>query len=242
MFTEIKTEKVYLRVIKQIENLIKEGRLKPGDKLPPEKSLSEQLGVSRPSVREAIVGLEILGIVECKGGKGNFIKDIANFPNHNQAITNLETQHSPFELLKARKLIEVVVAEYAAQMGQKVDLEKIQLSLNGMRKTLQPKGGREDYIEFSRFDREFHINIAQATHNDVLIRIIIELVENLKEHMWINMKERSFGIPGMPQKTIKEHELIFSAIEAKNPELAKKYMLNHLSRIEKTLFGDSENN
>ena len=78
MFKLIQTKKVYMQVVEQVRDLIKSGKLKPGDKLPPERILAERLGVSRPSIREGIVALEILGLVVSRGGKGNIINDVVD--------------------------------------------------------------------------------------------------------------------------------------------------------------------
>ena len=90
MFNKVQTKKVYMKIVEQVRDLIKDGRLKPGDKLPPEQVLVEKFGTSRPSVREALSALEILGITESRGGKGNFIKNNFNFPLYEQKFRELE--------------------------------------------------------------------------------------------------------------------------------------------------------
>ena len=110
MFNKVKTKKVYIKIVEQILDLIKEGRLKSGDKLPPEQVLAEKFGTSRPSVREALSALEILGITESRGGRGNFIKDTPRYPLYEQEVMELEEEESPFELLEARKALEIACA------------------------------------------------------------------------------------------------------------------------------------
>jgi len=84
MFEKVQTRKVYMEIVEQIQDLIKRGRLKPGDKLPAERILADKLGVSRPPLREALSALEILGIIESRGGKGNFIKDSFDLTSYAQ--------------------------------------------------------------------------------------------------------------------------------------------------------------
>jgi DNA-binding FadR family transcriptional regulator len=186
MFKEIKIEKVYMRVVKQIRELIKNGKLKPGDKLPPERILAERLGVSRPSVREGIVALEILGLVESRGGKGNTIKSLAGSSYPDQDLAHLEQGESPFEVLEARKIIEVEAAGYAAQRAQMDDIATIDQTLDSM-SSIAPRislsqgyeKGMESWREFHKFGREFHINVARAARNTVLLRIVTQLIESL---------------------------------------------------------------
>jgi len=237
MFKLIKTKKVYMQVVEQVQNLIRNGKLKTGDKLPPERILAERLGVSRPSVREGIVALEILGLVDSRGGKGNIIKNVVNTSIIDQSYRHLEEEESPFELLEARKIIEVDVAGYAAQKAQAEDIASIRQSLDNMRKIVDHLSVSEDYEKGMEFDREFHINIARATRNTMLLRIVLHLLENLKESLWIRLKERSWDIPGRPQRYLKEHEEILDAIEKKASAIARKKMYQHLTGIQRDLFG-----
>jgi len=237
MFKLIKTKKVYMQVLEQIWDLIRNGKLKPGDKLPPERILAERLGVSRPSVREGIVALEILGLVDSRGGKGNIVKNVDNSSILKQNLQNLEEEESPFELLEARKIIEVDVAGYAAQKTQTEDIASIKHSLDSMREIVDKLSVSKEYEKGMEFDREFHISIARATHNAVLLRIVTTLLENLKEDLWVRLKEKSWAIPGMPQKYLKEHEEILDAIKHKARGIARRKMHKHLTGIQRDLFG-----
>jgi len=237
MFKLIKTTKVYMQVVEQVQNLIRNGKLKPGDKLPPERILAERLGVSRPSVREGIVALEILGLVDSRGGKGNIVKNVDNSLILKQNFEHLEEEESPFELLEARKIIEVDVAGYAAQKVQTEDIASIGQTLGDMRNIVDNLSVSKEYEKGMEFDREFHISIARATHNAVLLRIVTHLLENLKEDLWVRLKEKSWGLPGRPQKYLKEHEEILDAIEKKASAIARKKMYQHLAGIQRDLFG-----
>jgi DNA-binding FadR family transcriptional regulator len=237
MFKLIKTKKVYMQVLEQVWDLIRDGKLKPGDKLPPERILAERLGVSRPSVREGIVALEILGLVDSRGGKGNIIKNVGNSSILKQNYRHLEEEESPFELLEARKIIEVDVAGYAAQKVQTEDIASIGQSLDNMRKIVDHLSVSKEYEKGMEFDREFHISIARATHNTVLLRIVTNTLENLKEDLWVRLKEKSWGIPGRPQKYLKEHEEILDAIQKKASGIARRKMHKHLTGIQRDLFG-----
>ena len=232
MFNKIQTKKVYMKIVEQIRDLIKEGKLKPGDKLPPEQTLAEKFGTSRPSVREALSALEILGITESRGGKGNFIKDNLNSPLYEQKFRELEEEESPFEILEARKAVETEIAGLTAKKATREEIATIKGSLNKM------KSAMANIPEIMEFDREFHINIARAAHNNLLFSMMTYLVDLLKEELWINLKEKSWSIPGRPQEYLEEHIEIFNAIKNKDSKDARKRMYDHLAGVEKDLLRD----
>ncbi len=232
MFNKVQTKKVYMKIVEQVRDLIKEGRLKPGDKLPPEQILAEKFGTSRPSVREALSALEILGITESRGGKGNFIKDNFNFPLYEQKFRELEEEESPFELLEARKVVETEIVGLAAKKATEEEIAAIQESLDKM------KSAMTNIPEIMEFDREFHINIARAAHNNLLFSMMIYLADLSKEKLWINLKEKSWGIPGRPQKYFKEHMEILKAIKNKDSKGARNKMYDHLAGVERDLLNE----
>jgi len=221
-----------MKIVEQIMNLIKEGKLKPGEKLPPEQILSEEFGTSRPSVREALSALEILGITESRGGRGNFIKDNFKFPLYEQEFRELEEEESPFEILEARKAVETEIVGLAAKKATKEDIVSIRESLDKMKSVMTNIPG------IMEFDREFHINIAKAAHNSLLFSIMAYLADLLKERLWINLKEKSWSIPGRPQEYFEEHTDIFNAIKNKDSKGARKRMYDHLAGVEKDLLSE----
>ena len=232
MFKKVQTQKVYMKIVEQIRDLIKEGKLKSGDKLPSEHILAEKFGTSRPSVREALSALEILGITESRGGKGNFIRNDLSSSSYEQRFKELEEEESPFELLETRKAVETEIAGLAAKKATKEEIDAIQESLDKMKNSLT------NIPEIMEFDREFHINIARAAHNGILLSIMTYLADGLKEKLWVNLKEKSWGIPGHPQKYLKEHAEILEAIKKKDSKAARKGMYDHLAAVEQDLLNE----
>lgn len=233
MFRKVQTQKVYMKIVAQIRDLIKEGKLKPGDKLPSELILAEKFGTSRPSVREALSALEILGITESRGGKGNFIRNDLSSSLYEQKFKELAEEESPFELLEARKAVEAGIAGLAAKKATKEDIAAIQESLDEMESVIT------SIPEIMKFDREFHINIARAAHNAVLFPVMTYLADGLKEKLWVNLKEKSWGIPGRPQRYFEEHIEILNAIKNKDSKNASKRMYNHLASVEEDLLEET---
>lgn len=229
MFEKVQTRKVYMEIVEQIRDLIKTGRLKPGDKLPSERILANKLGVSRPPLREAMSALEILGIIESRGGKGNFIKNIFNPDSCVQQLKKLEKEESPFELLEARKAVETEIADLAAKKATPEDIEEIEEALDGMRNSLG------DTSRVMEFDRQFHLAIARAAHNSILFQMVNYLVEGLKESLWVNIKRKSWALPGHAQKYLEEHTELVKAIKEGEKKAARRTMYRHLADVEEDL-------
>ena len=166
--------------------------------------------------------LEILGITESRGGKGNFIKDNFNFPLYEQKFRELEEEESPFDILETRKVVETEIVGLAAKKATEEEVATIQGSLNKM------KDATTNIPEIMEFDREFHINIARAAHNNPLFPMMIYLTDLLKEKLWVNLKEKSWSISGHPQKYFEEHNGIFTAIKNKDSKGAGNKMYDHL--------------
>jgi len=218
--------------VEQIKELIEEGKLKSGDRLPTEQELAEQFGTSRPSVREALSALEILGITERRVGKGNFVnfnKDNLSSSDYEQEIGELEQEESPFKLLEARKVLEVEIAGLASQKVSQEDIFDIETVLNKMREAV---GNIPKMMEI---DREFHINIARAAHNNFLFSMMLNMNNLLKERLWINIKEKTWSLPGYSEKYLKEHSDIVEAIKSKNEKSARKAMYFHLAGVEEDM-------
>jgi len=229
VFKKVRTKKVYMHIVEQIQDLIKEGKLKPGDKLPSEHILAGKFGASRPSLREALTALEILGITESRGGKGNFIRDNLRSPLYEQRFKELEEEESPFELLEARKAVETEIAGLAAEKATSEDIREIEKALDRMENTL------DDTPRVMEFDRKFHIAIAKAAHNSVLFQMMNYLADGLKESLWVNIKEKSWALPGHPQKYLEEHTKLLEAIKKGDKKAARRTMYSHLADVEEDL-------
>jgi len=226
VFKEIFPVRLYESVIGQIMDLIKNNELKPGDKLPPERELAEKLSISRGSLREAFRVLESRGLIKSKPGGGRFIREIRKngYSSAESIILSLQ-KSSILELLEAREIFEVKIAEVAAQRATTEDIELIEQALNKMNEEEKPKYGKE-----TESDTEFHLAIASASHNFVFVNIIKLHLDLLKE-----IRERTWQIPGRREKQRKEHQVIFQAIREHNVKKAGENMLEHLRKVEEVV-------
>ncbi len=224
-FKEITHIRLYESVMEQIMNLLKNKELKPGDQLPPERELAEKFSISRGSLREAFRVLESRGLIESKPGGGRFIRELKKdtIINAENIILSLE-KSSILELLEAREMFEVKIAEVAAQRAIPEDIELIKKSLSNAKKE-----EKLDDKEMKR-DTEFHIAVARASHNFVFINILKLHLDLLRE-----TRGKTWQISGRKKEQQQEHQNIFKAIKEHNSKKASEAMLKHLIGVRKAI-------
>ncbi|MGY0398735.1 MAG: FadR/GntR family transcriptional regulator [Ostreibacterium sp.] len=226
-------QRLYKRIAKHIKTSIENGELAIGEPLPSERELAKQLDVSRATIREAIIALEVLGWVETKLGSGIYVKnppDERNIHfswNYDAEIAPYlcNTQEvSPFSLLQARLLIEPEIAALAA-------ITKSPTQLKGIKQAYLMNV--EDNLRNSKVhlgDRLFHIRIAEAGGNDAYAMIIRELLGHQYGQMFSTL-QRLYTPKDMPMRSQKEHLNILIAIEKGDAEAAKLAMQSHLQYV-----------
>ncbi len=235
MFAKVKSKKVYMEIVDQILLLIRTGKLQVGQKLPPERILSVELGVSRPPLREAISALEILGIIESRGGKGNIITSSKVASEKTKVVRDLKRQVSPFELLEARKLLEVEIAGLAAEKATQEDLDYIGRLVKEHGDVIS------DYSRASASDQEFHLALVKATKNAVLLDIFnSHIATGLKNGLWQKIKGESWAKGDHAQKYFSEHIGIYESLRQHDKDGARRCMQKHLQAIEEDFLEESE--
>jgi len=220
-FEVIRRNKVYEEVAKQIERLILK-KLQPGDKLPSERELAEMLQVSRSSIRDAIRGLELMGLVEPRQGAGTIVREVsaeslvnpfANALKHRQELVG--------ELLDFRKMLEPPLAARAATHATPDEISEMEEILQRQEATLSR--GEASITE----DAEFHYSVALASGNSVVLKVLDILMDLLRE-----TRERSLQLKGRPQKSLAGHRRILAAIKRHDGEAAKAAMRRHIEDVE----------
>ncbi|MBN1314900.1 MAG: FadR family transcriptional regulator [Anaerolineales bacterium] len=218
---EVLSEQIAARIVK----LIKERQLKPGDRLPPERELATIMGVSRPSLREALKALSILNIIKHRQGAGTFVTSLEPklLVEHLDFVFALDDS-TYLELFQARKVIEGGLAEMAA--NRILDEELAHLH------TLQQKMPEkiDEPEAFLRLDMEMHQRICDAAGNSILARVMAALVS-----LGVHSRRRTTESIEVRTRTIEDHQAILSALEQHDSECAREAMIKHLSNIEKTL-------
>ncbi len=222
IFQEVQVEKVSDKITDQLELLIKEGKLAPGDKLPSERELIGILGVGRSSLREALNKLETLGYVEIKKRKGIFVKSI----NSTLQLDPLKTMVGKdldllLQLYEVRGDVEQANAYAAAKRRTAKDLVD-------MRKCLDDFRSSQGVLHFSwERDQAFHCAVARASHNFFRIHVIMSIFNFSKEFIQPVIEELANAEDNL-SVIDQQHELILKAIEDKDPDGARQEMKKHL--------------
>ena len=230
LFSSVKPKKVPDIVYTQLVSLITNGHFKPGDKLPSERDMALELGVSRQSIREAISRAKIEGLIEVKQGGGTFvISSLKGNLKPPLSIVLEQQAEKILEFLEIRKVIEGRCAEKTSETAKPSDLKKMRSSLEKMKKA------KFSDARWEKADLGFHAYIAEATHN----LIAMHVMEGLKDsfHSYFRIKKFTTK-PEKRDVLLKQHQEIFKAIKEKNPSKARKKMLRHLDYIEEMIAKD----
>ena len=233
-FSTVKQRKIPDIVYKQLISLITSGHFKPGEKLPSERDMALELGVSRQSIREAIYRAKIEGLIEVKQGGGTFvISSIKENLKPPLSILLEEQVENIFEFLEIRKVIEGWCAEKASTTAKPADIKEMQAILSKMEKA------KLSEQRWEKADLSFHSAIAAATHN----LIAMHVMEGLKDSFHSYFRVKKFTTkPEKRDDLLKQHMDVFEAIKGKKPREARKKMLAHLDYVEeiitKDLMGD----
>jgi GntR family transcriptional repressor for pyruvate dehydrogenase complex len=213
----VDNRRLYQRIADQIRALIDEGKFADGERLPPERDLAQQLGVSRPSIREALIALEIEGIIEVRMGAGVFVCAPARHPAH--AARSMG--ENPIELMHARAALEGSVIALASARVTREMLEPVRAALDAMRAAIAD--GRSPLPH----DREFHLSIAAMTGNSVLLRLVGELFDSRHSPISSRISERAESRETW-MSAFEEHQTILAALENADVLAAQTAMRAHL--------------
>lgn len=216
----IEPRRLYRQIAEQLRGLIRSGEYPLGARLPPERDLALQLKVSRPSVREALIALEVEGLVEVRMGSGIYV--IAPEPAPSAARVGAEL--SPFEIIRARQLIECELAALAAASKKPAAI------VRGLRDALalmEADIARE--LMPIRGDRLFHVRVAEASENSALLRVVTDLYDERNNPLFERLG-RHFERVDTWRQAVAEHRMVVAAIAAKDPARARAAMHEHLQR------------
>jgi GntR family transcriptional repressor for pyruvate dehydrogenase complex len=224
VFQPIVTKKIYEEIVDQIRELIARGELKPGQKLPSEREMSESMGVSRASVREALTAMEAIGILDIRPGEGTFVKETSSLETFKPLAFVLAVEKNPGQqMMEVRRVLESESAALAALRADEEHLIKIRHILDQMKSAGNTQLGVE-------YDLKFHFAIAEATQNSILLRIM-NTVADLMHHTFRLDREKLLSRNS--HQIYSEHEAIYQAIKERTPQIAREKMIEHINNIEK---------
>ena len=218
----VESRRLYRQIADQIAALIERGEYGAGKRLPPERDLARQLGVSRPSVREALIALEVEGYVEVRVGSGVYVVG----PPRPLKSAALPAESGPFELIKARWLIEAECAALAARNATKSQVRAVEEALDHM------AAEREKGTMPLDADRLFHQRIAEASGNSALVLVVKTLWDQRTGPLFLRL-EHHFDTPDLWEVAIEEHRAIVDAIARHDAGAARAAMRKHMDRAAK---------
>ena len=222
VYKVIRTSRLYEQIVQQIEESVLNGSLKPGDQLPAERELAQRLGVSRTAVREAVKALREKGLVEAYSGRGTFITDGTTHAARQSfdLMVKIGQQEGSGHLAELRLILEPGIAAIAAVRGEQEHLAAMREAVAVM--DLAQKDP-EAYIEA---DLDFHLALAEAAANPLILSLIDSIVGLLREQ-----RLKIFNVEGGPQRGQLHHKRILEAMERRDPEMARAAMAAHLEQV-----------
>lgn len=220
MLKKVSKNTVAAQVINQLTDLIRGGSLKPGDRLPSEREMAEQLGVSRPPLRESLRALEYAGIIETRYGDGIYVKS-DEFPiDSNPMFSNLLNQFTLEEMIEMRKIVEKAAVRFAIERAEEDDFDALKKIQDKTRKSI---GDKEKFIEC---DFAFHSAIAEAAGNSMLYKTVQTMRKLMAE-----FNHELLGSKTYRTNVSTQHGIILDAIMKRDATAALEAMDKHLDNV-----------
>lgn len=230
-FQRIQPEKLSHSVVRQIELLLLRGVLRPGERLPAERDLAERLGVSRPSLRDALAELQARGLLESRAGAGVFVAELLDSA-FSDSLVRLFADHDEalFDYISFRRDMEGMSAERAARLGSDTDLRIIDTLYKRMEAAHQKRNPSEEAM----LDAEFHLSIVEASHNIIMLHMMRAMFDLLHKGVFYN-RQMIFRQRATRDDLLTQHRAINSAIQARDAKAAKAAATAHLDFVERIM-------
>ncbi len=231
-FGKISKDALPKEITTRLLDMIREKALRPGDQLPPERELAAMMGVSRPSVREALRALALMNVLDIRQGSGTYVSslDTGLLIEHLDFVFSLDDS-TYLELFEARKVLEAGIVALAAKKVTDKEINTLQEIVTRSTEKIN------DLEAFLLNDRELHESITHVADNPILTRFMVSLSK-----LGLASRSRTVRIPGVAEQTIEDHQCIVAALRDRDPEQAKTAMLEHLSNVERRLRKSLEEN
>mgnify|MGYP003636625668 CR=1 FL=1 len=227
-------------IVEQLETMILEGALQPGERLPAERALAEQFGVSRPSLREAVQKLAARGLLVSRQGGGNYVSENLGSSFSDPLLGLLEGRpEAQRDLLEFRHTLEADCAYYAALRATDLDRQHLQSAYESLQACYAPES-KASRAEEGAADARFHLAIAEASHNMVLLHTIRGLFDLLKRNVVTNIG----GMYALRAETrlmlVQQHQQLFDAIMQGRADDAKRIASEHITYVQDVLAQSQE--
>ena len=230
-FEPIQQEKLSQGVVRQVEGLILRGILRPGERLPSERELSERMNVSRPSLREALADLQDRGLLVSKAGAGVFVADVLGSAFAPALVTLFATHdEAVFDYISFRRDMEGLAAERAAHLGSDTDLAVI----NSIFKKMDVAHQKRNPADEAQLDADFHLAIIEASHNIIMLHMMRSMYQLLREGVFYN-RSIMFKQRMTRDHLLDQHRAINDALQARDRAGARAAVTAHMDYVEGAL-------
>jgi GntR family transcriptional repressor for pyruvate dehydrogenase complex len=230
-FQRIQPEKLSNSVVRQLEMLILRGILRPGERLPSERELAEKMGVSRPSLREAISEMQARGLLTTRAGAGIYVAELLDSA-FSESLVSLFAGHDAalFDYISFRRDLEGMSAERAARLGSEMDLKVI----DTIYRKMEEAHLKRDPSEEARLDAEFHLSIVEASHNIIMLHMMRAMFNLLHQGVFYN-RQMIFRQRGTRDELLNQHRAINTALQQRDPAGARNAAQAHLDYVKKLM-------
>lgn len=218
---QVRRQRLYEQVVEALVQYARADGLAVGDRLPPERALAEQLGISRPSLKQALIALEVQGLIETRHGGGSYLRSTELSGEPLESLLDRRTRLP--DVLDAREALEVKLAALAAERHTEADAREIELSLEQMEAEIRKDG------DIEQSDARFHRAVAAAARSAVLEKFMRQIGDEVAES-----RRESLRQPGRPSKSLAQHREIAREIRRGNPTGAAEAMRRHLGTVRDT--------
>lgn len=235
-FEKVRSEKLAQTIVRQIELLILRGILHSGERLPSERDLAEMMGVSRPSLREAIADLQDRGLLVARLGSGIYVDEVLR-PAFSPALARLFATHAEavFDYVAFRRDIEGLTAERAARLASDTDLMVVATIFAKM----EAAHAARDAEAEAALDAEFHLAIIEAGHNILMLQTMRSMYQMLRDGVFSN-RQVMFRQNATRQDLLDQHRAIHAALQARDPGAARRAVEVHLDYVEAALIAQQK--
>jgi len=211
---------LYSEVLDGLRKMIENGEIREGERIPTERVLAERFGVSRTCVREALGALKLSGVIQGRPGAGTYLAKVSPGGIDRSDLLLVE-EGSPFEILESRKIIEPAIASLAARKATAADIARLADAVENLRMSA------EDARSLTEADRQFHMCMAEATHNRILIRTLGQILDLMQRIYY-----PAVGIVGPHDGYYDTHNEVFRNVQERNSKGAERAMRAHLMAVE----------
>jgi GntR family transcriptional repressor for pyruvate dehydrogenase complex len=230
-YRKVMSEKLSQSVVRQIELLILRGILRPGERLPAERDLAERMGVSRPSLRDAVADLQERGLLVSRAGSGMYVADVLGSA-FSPALVGLFATHEDavFDYITFRRDMEGLAVERAARLASDTDLQV----LDTLFRKMEAAHARRSPEDESSLDADFHMAIIEASHNVIMLHMMRSMYDLLREGVFYN-RQVIFRQRTTRDTLLDQHRAINAALQARDPAAARAAVEAHLDFVERAL-------